>query len=59
MVAKWALSGGEPPPKPSGYFRSYILRSPLGWDVSLVGVCFGPESEKPPGFSKEKVLEEV
>ncbi len=54
MVAKWALSGGVPPPKPPGYFRNHSLRLPLGWDVSLVGVRFGPERERPPGFQKEK-----
>ncbi len=61
MVAKWALSGGEQPPKPPGHFRSHSLTLPLGWDVSLVGVRFGLESERPPVFSKgkEKILKEV
>ncbi len=52
--AKWALSGGVPPPKPPGYFRNHSLKLPLGWDVSLVGVCFGPERERLPGFPKGK-----
>ncbi len=43
MIAKWALSGGVPPPKPSGYFRSYSLRLPLGWFLSLAGVSLCPE----------------
>lgn len=58
MVAKWALSGGEPPPKPPGHFRGHSLKLPLGWGLSLVGVRLGAESERPPKgkvFEKEKV----